>query len=141
MLAKHSNKQSDSGNKWFFEQRDGNCQLIGSFAVRLSETASTWAQALALGAEQVARMFSSTIQATTSSDHADAEQSTRSKKQSPVAPILPQHPESFCRECGVGDRSWANSLRCVRQRSDYRRAGQGGRAGTYRRAKRSGTRA
>ncbi|HVB54806.1 MAG TPA: hypothetical protein VNE63_00020 [Candidatus Acidoferrales bacterium] len=28
--------------EWFFEQRDGNCRLMGSFAVRLSETAQTW---------------------------------------------------------------------------------------------------
>jgi hypothetical protein len=26
---------------WFFEQRDGNCRLMGSFAIRLSETAQT----------------------------------------------------------------------------------------------------
>jgi CRISPR-associated endonuclease Cas1 len=27
---------------WFFEQRDGNCRLMASFAVRLSETAAMW---------------------------------------------------------------------------------------------------
>ena len=27
--------------KWFFEQRDGNCRLVGDFAVRLSETDMT----------------------------------------------------------------------------------------------------
>ena len=25
--------------EWFFEQRDGNCRLMGPFAIRLSETA------------------------------------------------------------------------------------------------------
>jgi CRISPR-associated endonuclease Cas1 len=48
--------------EWFFEQRDGNCRLMGSFAVRLSETAIAWAQAVAPVAERVARMLSSTIQ-------------------------------------------------------------------------------
>jgi hypothetical protein len=33
--------------EWFFEQRDGNCRLAGSFAVRLSETAPIWGRAVA----------------------------------------------------------------------------------------------
>jgi hypothetical protein len=41
--------------EWFFEQRDGNCRLMGSFAVRLSETAPTWARAIAPIAESVVR--------------------------------------------------------------------------------------
>jgi CRISPR-associated protein Cas1 len=28
--------------EWFFEQPNGNCRLLGSFATRLSETAPTW---------------------------------------------------------------------------------------------------
>jgi CRISPR-associated endonuclease Cas1 len=41
--------------EWFFEQRDGNCRLMGSFAVRLSETAPTWGRAVAPYAEWIAR--------------------------------------------------------------------------------------
>lgn len=33
--------------EWFFEQRDGNCRLMGSFAVQLSESAQTWGRAVA----------------------------------------------------------------------------------------------
>jgi CRISPR-associated endonuclease Cas1 len=33
--------------EWFFEQRDGTCRLMGPFAVRLSETASTWRRQVA----------------------------------------------------------------------------------------------
>jgi len=33
--------------EWFFEQHDGTCRLMGSFAVRLSETAPTWGRAVA----------------------------------------------------------------------------------------------
>jgi hypothetical protein len=40
--------------EWFFEQRDGNCRLMGSFAVRLAETAPTWGRAVAPIAEWVA---------------------------------------------------------------------------------------
>jgi hypothetical protein len=46
---------------WFFEQRDGNCRLMGSFAVRLSETAPTWGRAIAPIAEWVSRALWSTI--------------------------------------------------------------------------------
>ncbi len=47
--------------QWFFEQRDGTCRLMGSFAVRLSETASTWGRAVAPLAEWVSRTLWSTI--------------------------------------------------------------------------------
>jgi CRISPR-associated endonuclease Cas1 len=47
--------------EWFFEHRDGNCRLAGSFAVRLSETASTWGRAVAPIAEWVAQQLWSTI--------------------------------------------------------------------------------
>jgi CRISPR-associated endonuclease Cas1 len=46
---------------WFFEERDGNCRLMGPFAVRLSESAQTWGRAVAPIAEWVARAFWSTI--------------------------------------------------------------------------------
>jgi CRISPR-associated endonuclease Cas1 len=41
--------------KWFFEERDGNCRLMSSFVARLSETAQTWAHAVAPIAERVSR--------------------------------------------------------------------------------------
>src|SRR6202043_3936263 len=41
--------------EWFFEERDGNCRLMGSFAARLSETAPTWSQSVAPIAERVSR--------------------------------------------------------------------------------------
>jgi CRISPR-associated endonuclease Cas1 len=47
--------------EWFFERRDGNCRLMGSFAVRLAETAPTWGRAVAPIAEWVARELWSTI--------------------------------------------------------------------------------
>jgi CRISPR-associated endonuclease Cas1 len=47
--------------EWFFEERDGNCRLMGSFALRLSETIPIWRRAVAPVAEWVARAFWSTI--------------------------------------------------------------------------------
>jgi CRISPR-associated endonuclease Cas1 len=41
--------------EWFFEQRNGNCRLMSSLAVRLSETAPTWGRAVAPIAEWVAQ--------------------------------------------------------------------------------------
>jgi CRISPR associated protein, Cas1 family len=41
--------------QWFFKQRDGNCRLMGPFAVRLSETATMWRRAVAPIAEWVAQ--------------------------------------------------------------------------------------
>jgi len=43
--------------QWFFEQSDGNCRLMGEFAVRLSETATMWRRAVAPIAEWVAQAF------------------------------------------------------------------------------------
>jgi len=40
---------------WFFEQRDGNCRLMSTFAVELAQTARTWGRAVAPLAEWVAR--------------------------------------------------------------------------------------
>jgi CRISPR-associated endonuclease Cas1 len=47
--------------EWFFEQRDGNCRLMGSFAQQLSETALTWRNAVAPYAERTARILWSTV--------------------------------------------------------------------------------
>src|SRR5271156_6042716 len=41
--------------EWFFEQRDGNCRLMGSFAEILSETATMWRTAVSTFAEWIAR--------------------------------------------------------------------------------------
>ena len=40
---------------WFFETREGNCRLMGTFAAKLSETASTWRKFVAPWAEYIAR--------------------------------------------------------------------------------------
>jgi hypothetical protein len=47
--------------EWFFEQRDGNCRLMGPFAAKVSESALMWRRALAPFAEGIARaLWSST---------------------------------------------------------------------------------
>ena len=51
-------------SEWFFEQRDGNCRLMASFAIRLSETAPMWRHAVAPVAEWVARALWSNLSET-----------------------------------------------------------------------------
>jgi CRISPR-associated endonuclease Cas1 len=48
--------------KWFFEERNGNCRLMGEFAVELSETSRIWRLALSPFAEWIAHtLWSSTL--------------------------------------------------------------------------------
>jgi CRISPR-associated endonuclease Cas1 len=41
--------------KWFLEERDGNCRLMGEFTMRLSETSKIWRHGLGPFAEWIAR--------------------------------------------------------------------------------------
>jgi CRISPR-associated endonuclease Cas1 len=43
--------------EWFFEQRDGNCRLMASFAEKLSETTIMWRTAVASFAEWIVKCF------------------------------------------------------------------------------------
>ena len=43
--------------EWFFEQANGNCRLMGSFAEQLSETAMVWRKAVSPYAEEAAKIF------------------------------------------------------------------------------------
>jgi CRISPR-associated endonuclease Cas1 len=47
--------------EWFFEERNGNCRLMGSFAARLSETAQIWSRAVAPYAGWISHVLSSEI--------------------------------------------------------------------------------
>jgi hypothetical protein len=90
---------------WFFEERSGNCRLTGSFAVRLSETAPTWARAVAPLAELVARRLSQMVRKP-SSRFLPATRLTQShrrqaKGRSPEPPeARPPRAPRLCRTCG-----------------------------------------
>src|SRR6266567_2332212 len=103
--------------EWFFEERDGNCRLMGSFAVRLAETAHLWRRAVGPVAEWVARAFWSTIR------RPDAPIATRltqnNKREAKGAPPLPSsirapRRENLCRGCGKTIQDGrANCARCA----------------------------
>jgi CRISPR-associated protein Cas1 len=88
--------------EWFFEQRDGNCRLMGSFAARLAETAPTWGRAVAPIAEWVARAFWSTIR---KPDTPFATRLTQANKRevkgTACLPLsTPPLPQNMCLGCG-----------------------------------------
>jgi CRISPR-associated endonuclease Cas1 len=88
--------------EWFFEQRDGNCRLMGPFAVQLSRTAPSWGRAIAPITEWVARAFWSTIH------KPDVPLATRltqtnkreAKGKAPSLPTPAPRPENICLACG-----------------------------------------
>ncbi len=92
--------------EWFFEQRNGNCRLMGSFAVRLSETAPTWASAVAPIAEWVARTLWSNV-SKPNRIHSPATRLTQQHKRlarggTSSAPVKsPPRQPSVCRICGA----------------------------------------
>ncbi len=92
--------------EWFFEQRDGTCRLMGSFAVQLSETALMWRRAVAPFAESVARTLWTTIRKP-DRERAPATRLTQRLKREAkgAAPGLPPVPvpvpQNSCRECGT----------------------------------------
>ena len=92
--------------EWFFERRDGTCRLMGSFAVGLSETAPTWAHAIAPLAERVSRTLWSTIRKpirqlspATRLTQGRRRQSRGGPSSLPAKPV--PRPPAVCRVCGV----------------------------------------
>jgi CRISPR-associated endonuclease Cas1 len=91
---------------WFFEQRDGSCRLMGSFAVRLSETAPTWATTVAPVAERIARILWSTTTKGSRKELPPTRLTQDHRRAARGLPggthqVSPPRPESFCRDCGA----------------------------------------
>jgi CRISPR-associated protein Cas1 len=91
--------------EWFFEERNGTCRLMSRFVERLSETAQTWAQAVAPIAERVSKELWTTIPRSRR-DIGPATRLTghhrRAAKGQPLKPVTPpQAPPRICRACGV----------------------------------------
>lgn len=96
--------------EWFFEQRDGNCRLMGSFAVALSETALTWERAVAPLAEWIARTLwltkpkpvrNQSPATRLSQSHKREAKGGPTKRTEIVPPIVP----GVCRNCGAPIKS------------------------------------
>jgi len=96
--------------EWFFEQRDGNCRLMASIAVRLSETMPMWGWAVAPVAEWISRVLWSTLKKPARQVY-PATRLTQSRRReasggSSIQPIgAITRPLRICRTCGVALKS------------------------------------
>jgi len=88
---------------WFFEQRDGSCRLMASFATKLSESSPAWRQIVAPVAEWVSGVLWSTFKQhrrklppthLTQSHRRDA----KGKPHLHISPL--PRPPRLCRTCG-----------------------------------------
>lgn len=93
--------------EWFFEQRDGNCRLMGSFAARLSETAPTWGRAVAPFAEWVAQTLRAPNRTPANKDQTVPTRLTQRRRSEgrgnefvPDSPVA-QRPPKICSVCGA----------------------------------------
>jgi CRISPR-associated endonuclease Cas1 len=91
--------------EWFFEESDGNCRLMGSFTVRLSETAPTWGRSVAPIAERVSgilwakrsRPYRQSVPATRLTE--SHRRQARGESVGPIVANAPIPPKA-CRICG-----------------------------------------
>ena len=72
-------QRSSLKREWFFEQRDGNCRLMSTLAIQLSETSDIWGRALAPFAEGIAKSLWSEV-ATQSKKGQPATRLTQNRK-------------------------------------------------------------
>jgi CRISPR-associated protein Cas1 len=91
--------------EWFFEQRDGNCRLMGPFAVRLSATAPIWGRVVAPIAEWVTQQLWSTTRKRAATDlpptHLTQTHRREAKGRQALAEVFSAPPvEKLCRNCG-----------------------------------------
>jgi CRISPR-associated endonuclease Cas1 len=88
---------------WFFEQRDGSCRLMASFAERLSGSSPAWRQSVGPITEWVSRILWSTIRnpGRLPATHLTQSNRRRAKGEPNLRVIVPQRPPHLCRTCGA----------------------------------------
>jgi CRISPR-associated endonuclease Cas1 len=125
--------------EWFFEQRDGNCRLMSSLAIRLSETAPTWGRAVAPVAEWLAQtLWTSGRKPARSQLQLPTHLTQRHRSeaqgvQGPDANPIPK-PERICRICGATlkhGRSYCASCARIESSKNMLEGAQLGRIATH----------
>jgi hypothetical protein len=90
--------------EWFFEQRDGSCRLMASFAVKLSESAPAWRQFLAPITEWVSKALWSTVRHNGRRSPAPTHLTQSNRRDAKGLPhmrlVSPSQPPRLCRTCG-----------------------------------------
>ena len=91
--------------EWFFEQRDGTCRLMASFAAQLSETMPMWRHAVAPFAEWVAHTLWSSIKTSDRGPATPLTQRHRREANNSTSllppPVRPPKPQHLCPGCGA----------------------------------------
>jgi CRISPR-associated endonuclease Cas1 len=102
--------------EWFFEQRDGNCRLMGPFAAKLSESALMWRRALAPFAEGIARaLWASTSKRRRRESLSTPLTQTRKRKARNIsATVKPELVFNVPNVCGVCGTSIATACKYCR---------------------------
>jgi len=107
--------------EWFFEQRDGNCRLMSSLAVRLSETAPNWGRAVAPIAEWVAQSLWTSARKTARRDQMLPTRLTHRRrsegrgKEFVLDTQAAPYPDKICPGCGATTRLGRNCPKCGRE--------------------------
>lgn len=122
--------------EWFFEQRDGNCRLMASFAQRLSETAATWASAVAPIAEQITRIFSASVPKRSRQIFPSTRLTHNSRREGRGIALnpsveAPPRPETLCRNCGKNTQGAEYCGTCSSPRDRLINAAKLGRIATH----------
>lgn len=103
----------------FWEDRNGNCRIASSLAIKLCETADTWRRLMAPVAEYVAQEIWSSIPRPASTPHRIATRLTqrtkRAVKGSDVPSVKAPKPERVCRGCGAATRRGRHCPKCGRE--------------------------
>ena len=124
--------------EWFFEQRDGSCRLMGSFAKRLSESLSTWSRVVAPIAEWTSRMLWSTARkpARMMLPPTHLTQTHRRLAKGKVNPPIvdASRPPRLCQTCGAritAGHRYCLSCAAAVSAERYRKGEQGGRDASH----------
>ena len=105
----------------FWEDRNGNCRIASSLAIKLCETLDTWRRLVAPVAEYVAQQTWSSISKRASMSARQpiatrlTQRNKREVKGSDVPPVKAPKPENVCRGCGANTRRGRLCPQCGRE--------------------------
>ena len=84
----------------FFEESNGNCRILKTLAMKLSETAPIWGKLVAPWAEFVAQTLSSGIRSKPVIATRLTQRNKRNVQNTVMPPVHVPHPEHACGSCG-----------------------------------------
>jgi CRISPR-associated endonuclease Cas1 len=111
---------------WFFEERNGNCRLMSTLAIELSQTARMWGRAVAPFAEWVARLLWSSSRKPAGEPPPPTRLTQRRKREAKGAASFPRgerppHRARLCRGCGKSiRRERTHCLSCAAESANLR---------------------